>query len=81
MIKTLFGQAVTGDEPGDAAQVLARIRDPEINLVSALMPPAEATRAYLRHIDIEKNFIGAGIGQDSGYGRDVAFFGYERARL
>lgn len=74
MIREAFRQAVIGTETNDAASALVQIKREDINLVSAFLPPAPETSAYLKNLDAENRFIKAGLGRDSGYGRDVAFF-------
>jgi hypothetical protein len=75
-IREIFGQAVIGSEKGEAFSSLSQINRSEINLASAYMPLLPQSMSYLRALDIEDRYIRAGIGRDSGYGRDIAHFRY-----
>lgn len=80
-IKEEFGHVVIGTGRDDVESSLLQILRPEINLATAYNPFSQQSVDYFHAIDIEKNFIKAGVGRDSGYGRDVAVFWYTPGKL
>lgn len=80
-IRELYNQAVIGSERSDTNSALLQIRRPEINIATGYYPFRPETIAYFHALDIRKNFIQAGVGYDSGYGRDVAYYSFHKGRL
>lgn len=81
-IKEKYDQAVIGSASEDLEETLIQIHRPEINIVSAYMPPSSGTVFYLDHLDIEKRYLKPKTDEQFfGYGYEPGFFYLRNGRM